>query len=266
MGSVRPTGSGEPTSCAVVAVHQPLIRRGLRDLVKHAGFEAHSEEILDFDSLLAMLSRIPVLALVILCLALPGMNGMQGIQRLRGRFPSQPMLVIVEQTRRETIMDLISAGADGVVPLSTESDAIVRAMIAVSSGDMYVPRLQPDEAGVSGNGAVPTMPQPSSATLASPNGLTDRQREVLQWMAIGESNKTIGRRLNISPHTVNMHVRAVFRALGVHCRIEAVNKLAALSLDSGFRVVDGSRRAGDHGRSPIADNDSAPDEPSFNFS
>ncbi|WP_447764651.1 LuxR C-terminal-related transcriptional regulator [Sphingopyxis panaciterrae] len=266
MGSVRPTGSGEPSSCAVVAVHQPLIRRGLRDLVPHAGLEAHSEEILDFESLLAMLGRIPILALVILCLALPGMNGMQGIQRLRGRFPSQPMLVIVEHTRRETIMDLISAGADGVVPLSTESDAIVRAMVAVSSGDMYVPRFLPDEAAVAGNDTVPTITPAASSSMASLNGLTDRQREVLQWMAIGESNKTIGRRLNISPHTVNMHVRAVFRALGVHCRIEAVNKLAAHSLDSGFRVVEGMRRTDGRNRSPRADNDLALDEPSFNFS
>ncbi|WP_447759713.1 LuxR C-terminal-related transcriptional regulator [Sphingopyxis panaciterrae] len=249
-----------------MAVHQSLIRRGIHDLVGQAGLEAHGDEIFDFESLLGILGRLPVLALIILCFALPGMNGTQGIQRLRGRYPLQPMLVIVEHSRRDTVMELISAGADGVVPLSTDSDSMIRAMVAVSSGDMYVPRFPPDEASRMRHGVVSATATAPPASIAALTGLTERQREVLQWMAIGESNKTIGRRLNISPHTVKIHIRAVFQALGVHCRIEAVNKLAALSLDSGLPVLDESRQLRIGDRSPAVRKDLASDEPSFNFS
>ncbi len=258
-------GQREPSSRTVVAVHQPLVRLGIHNLVAHAGLDPHPDEIFDFDSLLAFLVKAPVLALIILCSALPGLNGVQGIQRLRARFPNQPVLVIAEQLRRDTIMELVSAGADGVIPLATDSDTMVRAMIAVSSGAMYVPRIAEDnssardDATARRNGsAVP----PSTASLGS---LTERQREILHWLAAGETNKMIGRRLNISPHTVKIHVRTIFRALGVHHRVEAANKLAALSLDAGFDVLDPSRRSGDHSRSSIADDSAVSDEPGFNF-
>jgi len=253
----------EPSSRTVVAVHQPLIRQGVHDLVAHAGLDPHSNEIFDFDSLLAFLGKMPVLALIILCFALPGLNGVHGMQRLRARFPNQPVLVIVEQPRRDTIMELISAGADGVVPLATDSDTMIRAMVAVSSGAMYVPRFSETE---SGDDALAPPGTASPSRVASVGGLTDRQREVLHWLAAGESNKTIGRRLNISPHTVNMHIRAVFRALGVHGRVEAVNRLAMLSLDTAPPAFGGWRRSDDR-RSPSAsDYPGAPDELSFNFS
>lgn len=259
-------GQREPSSRTVVAVHQPLIRQGVHDLVAHAGLDPHPNEIFDFDSLLAFMSRMPVLALIILCFALPGLNGIQGMHRLRARFPNQPVLVIVEQPRRNTIMELISAGADGVVPLATDSDAMVRAMISVSSGAMYIPRVLDDDPA-SMDEARTNPPGPASQfSAASLGGLTERQREVLHWLAIGESNKTIGRRLNISPHTVNMHIRAVFRALGVHGRIEAVNKLAMLSLDTAPPNFNGWRRSEERRLSSAPDHPGAPDEPSFNFS
>ena len=263
MGSGRNRGSGDPASCAVVAVHQPLLRQGIHDLVEQAGLEAHPTPIFDFESLLSVLTKVPVLALIVLCFALPGMNGVHGIQRLRGRFPAQPMLVIVEEPKRDTITNLISAGADGIVPLSSEADAVVRAMAAVSAGDMYVPRLSAAEAE---HGEATPRPPVEASSIVSLADLTDRQREVLHWVSLGESNKTIGRRLNISPHTVNMHVRAVFRALGVHCRIEAVNKLTALSMESMSRAPGAFRRQADNDLSAPVDTHSGSDEPSFNFS
>lgn len=262
MGSGTKADTGLPVSHAVVAVHQPLLRQGIHDLVGQAGLEAHPIRIFDFDSLLAVLTKVPVMALLVLCFALPGMNGLHGVQRLRGRFPTQPILVIVEEPKRDTIMNLISAGADGVVPLSSDAEAVVRAMTVVASGDIYIPR--PGAADMEHDTVHATSAGLSSdVSLAD---LTERQREVLHWVARGESNKTIGRRLNISPHTVNMHVRAVFRVLGVHCRIEAVNKLAAMSMESLARTPGAFRRQADNDLSAPRDPRFGSDEPSFNFS
>lgn len=263
MGSGTKADTGLPVSHAVVAVHQPLLRQGIHDLVGQAGLEAHPIRIFDFDSLLAVLTKVPVMALLVLCFALPGMNGVHGVQRLRGRFPTQPILVIVEEPKRDTIRNLISAGADGIVPLSSDAEAVVRAMAAVASGDMYVPRFAASDMEHDIPHAPSVAGLPAEVSLGD---LTERQREVLHWVALGESNKTIGRRLNISPHTVNMHVRAVFRVLGVHCRIEAVNKLAALSMESMSRVPGAFRRRADNDLSAPLDPRFVSDEPSFNFS
>lgn len=259
-------GQRESSSRTVVAVHQPLIRLGVHKLAAHAGLDPYPDEIFDFDSLLAFLVRVPVSALIILCSALPGLNGVRGVHKLRARFRNQPILVIVEQPRRDSIMELISEGADGVIPLATDSDTMVRAMIAVSSGAMYVPRIAEDNSSARDDAAAERNVSAVSPSTASLGSLTERQREILHWLTVGETNKMIGRRLDISPNTVKIHVRTIFRALGVHHRVEAVNKLAALSLDAGFDVLDPSRRSEDHGRSSIADGSVVSGEPGFNFS
>lgn len=219
MGSYNAVFSAKPPSFSVIAVHQHLIRQGVCDLVSSAGLLAHSEQISDLESLLSVDESS--VELIILCSSLPGLEGGSGITKIKEHFPSCPVIVIVDSPHLDTIMELVLAGSDGVLPLSTDAEEFSRAIATVSSGAIYIPRC-----GIFN--AIPSREASSKTTPPSVGGLaklTDRQRQVLSWMAVGETNKSIGRRLDISPHTVNMHIRAVFRTLDVHCRIEAINFL-----------------------------------------
>ena len=82
---------------------------------------------------------------------------------------------------------------------------------------------------------VPPMPagrsdaEPAQAGISHPAVLTARQKEVLNLLAAGKSNKQIAWALGISEGTVKVHVNAAFRALGVHNRVNATTALLGLS-------------------------------------
>jgi DNA-binding CsgD family transcriptional regulator len=78
-------------------------------------------------------------------------------------------------------------------------------------------------------GYPPVAPSPASAPQSPPAGslpnsarLTDREREVLEWVAAGVSNKGIARRLGVSPNTVKYHITALLAKLRASTRAEAV--------------------------------------------
>lgn len=68
--------------------------------------------------------------------------------------------------------------------------------------------------------------RPEALSDASPLPLTLRQREILRWAMAGKSNELIGQIIGRSAETVKNHLRAVYRRLGVHSRIEAALKVA----------------------------------------
>ena len=118
----------------------------------------------------------------------------------------------------EDALRALGAGAMGYVPERSDLPTLVQALQLVLAGGTYVPALKPraDDAP-----AAPTA-APSAAPEWAELPLTPRQKHVLHLLTQGLSNKLIARELGVSVDTVKDHVAAVFKALGVSSRTQAV--------------------------------------------
>lgn len=184
----------------------PILREGLAALLRQAGPRATVLQADGVEACLDLLSGHADLDAVLLDLMMPGPGGLPAIAEIAARRPGLPVIVVSSSEDAEDVRRALVAGARGYVPKSANPQTLLAALQFVLAGNVYVPPLvlaAPD--------AVPE------------SGLTARQVDVLKLLGDGRSNKEIGRRLDLSEKTVKAHVTAIFRALNVVNRTQAVS-------------------------------------------
>jgi DNA-binding NarL/FixJ family response regulator len=189
----------------------PLFRAGIASVIDDLDAAVRIIEAGSCEQALGMLERGAEFSLILLDLALPGMDGMTGLAKLRDASPATPVVVLSATEDSRRIRQAISAGAKGYIPKSASRQIILSALRLVLSGGVYLPQNVLE----------------SPAPLATDGELTLRQREVLRWLARGKSNKEIADALGMAENTVRVHVAAILKYLDVRNRAEAV--FAALS-------------------------------------
>jgi DNA-binding NarL/FixJ family response regulator len=182
----------------------------------------------DFPTLFIQAQVNPDLDLALIDLNMPGMPAHYGILEFRQRFPDLPLVILSASESKQDISQALDAGALGYVLKSSPSKVILHALKLVLSGGIYIPAIL--------NESSPNI-QPNAAlqTNKSSIALTTRQMEVLSCLLQGMPNKTIARSLELTEGTVKIHLAAIFRALGVNNRTEAVITARQVGLDSGLR-------------------------------
>lgn len=176
--------------------------------------------------------------LAVVDLNMPGADGYSHVDELRRRHPSVPVIVLSGYEDPALMRGALERGALGFIPKAYSPEVMLSAVRLVLAGGVYVPpmmlsALPPGVVAGSSAEALPASgavrPVGGTATLESLRSvLTERQVEVLQLLSQGKPNKLIGRSLGISEGTVKIHLAAIFRALNVRNRTEAV--VAAQSL------------------------------------
>jgi DNA-binding NarL/FixJ family response regulator len=179
-----------------------------------------------------VLDNEPDVALVLLDLALPGARGLDFLCDLKLDYPGVPIVVLSATHDQATMLAALGAGAQGFIPKSANSGALLDAIRHVLDGGVYLPA------------DAPPMPKGDGVHIAPGElGLTARQTDVLKLMVQGKPNKLICRDLTLSEGTVKVHVSAILKALRVHTRTEAIAVLArrGISVDtlSARRTVSG---------------------------
>jgi DNA-binding NarL/FixJ family response regulator len=155
--------------------------------------------------------------LALLDLYMPGSDGATWIGRLRSRFPTLPIVVISGEESPVQVRALIDRGVAGFIPKSDSAAVVLQAVRLVLSGGTYAPlRL------LGGFGGPRSDLDDEAAREPASHGLTQRQLDVLGLLARGLPNKLIARELGLSEGTVKVHLLAIFRALGVRNRTQAV--------------------------------------------
>lgn len=149
--------------------------------------------------------------LVLLDLGLPGCDGIDAMSRFRMHFPQMPVAVLSATCDRDAIVAVLDAGALGYIPKTSKPDVMIAALRVIEAGGTYVPPEALDESGA----------LPARRRMGRMN-LTDRQKEVLRLILKGYGNERIAAELGIAPNTVKQHAHAVFVALGVSTRAEAM--------------------------------------------
>ena len=176
------------------------------------------------------------LDLALVDLSIPGAQAFAHVDALRQRRPDLPVIVISGYEDPAVMRSALDRGARGYIPKAYSPEIMLSAVRLVLVGGVYVPPMLLSggaaEAVLAGMPAVAMAeaPRNSAPTLDSLRAvLTERQVDVLQLLSQGKPNKLIGRVLGISEGTVKIHLAAIFRALNVRNRTEAVVVAQALT-------------------------------------
>jgi DNA-binding NarL/FixJ family response regulator len=146
---------------------------------------------------------------------LPGINGIEAIQRIKALSPSTRIIMLTVFDSHEKIFKAICAGASGYLLKTSPAEKIVASISEVHRG------------GASMEPKVARYVLDMFARLAPPRqdyGLTPREEKILELMTQGLIKKEIADQLSLSYHTVDTHLRNIYTKLHVHTRTGAVAK------------------------------------------
>jgi DNA-binding NarL/FixJ family response regulator len=200
------------TRILIVDDHE-IVRRGVRALLESEPGLTICGEAGDGREAVAKAAELHP-DLVLLDVGLPELNGLEVTRQLRALLPSVKILVLTVFEADRLVEDLLAAGVNGYVLKSEAGLALIHAVNTISKGhNFFTQRLrQPIDAG-------------GHARAGAARGavrLTPREREVLQLLAEGKSNKEVGTVLRISTKTAETHRARIMAKLGLHSMADVV--------------------------------------------
>ncbi len=210
------------TSILIVDDH-PLIREALRGMLLTDFVEASVHCAGSVEEAIQLISALDVVDLVLLDLSLPGHHELSALWTLRERFPHVAVAVFSAHCEQATIRSALTSGARGFLPKHCSPLVIKHALHLMLDGGIYVPV---DALPTSHESASPADQEQCMRNVMA---LPRRQRQIVELVARGLSNKAICRQLSISPNTVKTHLAMAFEALNVHSRYEIVALMHPLS-------------------------------------
>lgn len=203
----------------ILADDHIMVREGLRPFLER--LDDGGVTVLEAGSLpevMALMARGDKVDLLVLDLRMPGMDGLEGLRRVRAAYPDVPAVILSSMVDRDQMLETINLGAAGYIPKHMSGAAMISALRLVLSGERFLPSMllgSDSHEGTGGHGIA--------------GRLTPREREVLTLLREGLPNKVIANRLNLSEVTVKSHLFSIFRKLGVQNRVQAARRLIELA-------------------------------------
>ena len=153
--------------------------------------------------------------LILMDIGLPGLNGIEGIKRVKAIAPSIDVIMLTVFDDEEKVFQAICAGASGYLLKSDPPDKIVDSLKEILTGGAPV------------NAKIARKMIALFSQIAAPKGdysLTQAEKKILSLLVEGEPTKQIAHLLKVSYHTVDTHLRNIYLKLQVHSRSGAVGK------------------------------------------
>lgn len=211
----------------VLADDHALVREGLRHVLDaEPGIEVVAEAANGVDAVRLALEHHP--DVVLLDITMPEENGLRAAARLREQLPEAKILMLSMHDNAEYVREGMRIGTHGYILKDSAGEELRAAIRAVHAGGTFfspavVRRL-------TSSPEAPVAP-PAHAQLAQ---LTPRERDVLQGIVAGHTNKAIAAQLGISRRTVEAHRESLMRKLEIH----SVAGLTRFALEAGLTPDD----------------------------
>ncbi len=192
-----------------------LVREGLLLALKDLDDDGAPAEILgaaDATEATQLLTANDEFDLLLLDLMLPGTGGMAFLGVIRKLHPHIPVVILSAQDDADTVMKSIRQGAAGFVSKASPTDMLLDALREVLAGEIWLP---PEYREI-------TSKRRRAKTAAERFALTKGQARVLELLAEGKTNRDIAELLEVTEGTVKIHVSAIFKAMNVTNRSQAL--------------------------------------------
>ena len=226
MTDVSPAHTTPAVRVMVVDDH-PMWRDGVARDLTEAGFEVVATA--DSVTTATTVARAVRPEVVLMDMQLPDGTGAQATAGVLATSPSSQVLVLSASEERDHVLEAVKAGASGYLVKSARREELVAAEKATAEGKaVFTPGL----AGLV-LGEFRRIAKEPARTAHAP-ALTERETEVLRYVAKGLTSKQIAERLHLSPRTVENHVGSTLRKLHLGNRVE----LARYAMEHGLTDSD----------------------------
>jgi DNA-binding NarL/FixJ family response regulator len=201
----------------LLADDHDVVRRGLRDILNaHTGFEVCGEAANGREAVKLALKLKPDVA--VLDLSMPELNGLEATRQIRHELPRTEVLIFTMHETEHLMREVLTAGARGYV---LKTDAGRHLISAVEALSHHKPFFTAKISETLLDAYLKSAVKPDERSVF--RTLTDREREIVQMLAEGKSNKEIAAQLSISVKTVETHRATVMRKLGINSIVELVH-------------------------------------------
>ncbi len=216
-----------PKLSVIIADDHPIVRAGVRaELEKIPSVQVVGEATDGREAIELIRTQHP--DLVFMDISMHGLNGLEATARITKEFPNVRVIILSMHENEQYFWQALKSGASGYLLKRAVTSELATALAQVSSGEIYLTR------DISSR-LLKRFPLQQIAHQKSPlENLTDRQREILQLIAEGQTTKAIALILKVSPKTVEYHRSKLMERLSIF----DIPGLVRFALQSGLISQD----------------------------
>lgn len=219
--------SSSSTVRVILADDHPIVRAGIRAELEKIPGTVVVGEASDGREALGLVQTLGP-SVVFMDISMKGLNGLEATARITKEFPQVRVIILSMHQNEEYFWQALKAGASGYLLKKAATTELTAALEQVTGGEIYLAKEMSTR-------LLKKLPLQHLAHQKTPlESLSDRQREILQLIAEGQTTKAIAFVLNLSPKTVEYHRAKLMERLNIY----DVPGLVRFALQSGLIVQE----------------------------
>jgi DNA-binding NarL/FixJ family response regulator len=212
----------------LIADDHQLLADALAQLVRENEADSEVLHAGSLDDAMDKMDRDGAVEIVLVDYELPGMGGVEGLERLRSRHPQVPCAIFSGMEDLGLASSALASGAAGFIPKSMSAPAFFHAIKLMQIGEKFIPAELYEN--IARQASINREIVENAESFIARSGISPREVDVLHALVKGISNRRIGDELGVEEVTIKLHLRRIYKKLDVENRTQAVK----LAMANGF--------------------------------